>query len=284
MLVHPDVKGNITILLKQVSIPEVMDAVRDLYGYDYRSTTRGYMVLPATIQTRVFHLNYLDLQRVGVSKTRVSSGQVTQGSNSQYGDATNTSEAAAGASDNSGTSSEISGTAVLTRNESDFWLGIEKDIRTLVGEGPELSVVINRQSGVIVVRAMPPALRDVGEYLRKTQSTVTRQVVLEAKIVEVELNSAYQAGINWGAVLTHGGQQYFLGQTTPPNGFDGNPLTPSGGRVDVGPGNPVSGLVSSALGGAFTIAANTADFGAFIELLSAQGPARAYRRFTIRKR
>jgi MSHA biogenesis protein MshL len=275
MVVHPDVKGRITITLKQVTVGETLNAVRDVYGYDYRPIANGYMVLPATIQTRVFHLNYLDLQRVGVSKTRVSSGQVTQGSNSQYGDATNTSETAGGgSSDRNSTTSEISGTAVVTRNESDFWKGIEYDLKALVGAGTDRSVVINRQSGVILVRGMPSELRDVSEYLQKTQSTVTRQVILEAKVVEVELNSAYQAGINWGRVFADGGNQYFLGQTAPPGGFDVSPTTPSGGPVVVGPGNAVTSAVTSALGGAFTIAANTANFSAFIELLSAQGRTR----------
>src|SRR5215475_9740403 len=127
MLVHPDVKGRISISLKQVTVAETLAAVRDLYGYDYRPTAHGYMILPATVQTRVFHLNYLDLQRIGVSKTRVSSGQITQGSNSSYGD-TNTSEASNQNSDKNSTQSEISGTAVLTRTESDFWAALETDI------------------------------------------------------------------------------------------------------------------------------------------------------------
>jgi MSHA biogenesis protein MshL len=268
MLVHPDVKGSISIQLKQVTIPEVLEAVRDLYGYDFRPTANGYMVLPASVQTRVFHLNYLDLQRSGVSRTRVTSGQITQ---SQLDDASQ-GAAAPGGEDSSSTTSEISGTAVLTRNESDFWKGIEADLRALIGDAAGGSVVINRQSGVIVVRAMPPALRDVAEYLRKTQSTVTRQVVLEAKIVEVELSSAYQAGINWGAVFSNG--KYFVGQSAPPLGFDVGPTTATGDPVTVGPGNPVTNLVTQTLGGAFTFAANTTDFSAFIELLNAQGRTR----------
>ena len=277
MMIHPDVNGRVTVALKQVTILETLDAVRDLYGYDYRPTAHGYLILPATVQTRVFHLNYLDLQRTGVSKTRVSSGQITQGSNSQYGDGGGSGggEGAGNQGNDKGsTQSEISGTAVLTRNDSDFWAGIETDIHTLVGEAAGHNVVINRQSGVIVVRAMPAELRDVSEYLTKTQSTVTRQVVLEAKVVEVELSSAYQAGINWGRVFHDGSRQYFLGQSAPPGGFGVNPLSPTGDTVTVGPGNPIDNLVTSALGGAFTIAANTADFGAFIELLSAQGRTR----------
>ncbi len=66
MLVHPDVKGRITLTLKQVTIEGALEAARDLYGYDYRAMGNGYLVLPATVQTRVFQLNYLDLHRVGV--------------------------------------------------------------------------------------------------------------------------------------------------------------------------------------------------------------------------
>ena len=271
ILLHPGVTGRISLSLKQVTMEEALEAVRDLYGYDYRPVRNGYEILPATLQTRVFHLNYIDLTRSGVSKTRVSSGQVSQGSNSQYGSRTAARSGSSG-DDGTGTSSDVSGTAVLTHNQSDFWAGILGDLKIIAGEGADHSVVINRQSGVIVVRAMPDELRNVAAYLRETQQTVTREVVLEAKIVEVHLTEAYQAGINWAAVLNSGGnKQYFLGQSTPPNGFDGNPLTPSGNPVTVGPGNPVTGLLTNTLGGAFTIAANFPDFGAFIELLGAQG-------------
>jgi MSHA biogenesis protein MshL len=225
----------------------------------------------------VFHLSYLDLQRYGVSKTRISSGQITQGGNSSYSNGASASATGAeqSSTDQSGKPAiDISGTSVLTRVDSDFWSGIEADLHTIVGASPDHSVVINRQSGVIIVKAMPNELRDVGDYLNKTSETVTRQVVLEAKIVEVELNDAYQAGINWAGVLKDGGKQYFFGQAAPPGGFDVDPLTPRGSPVTVAPGNPISGFVQNTLGGAFTVAANFGDFNAFIELLGSQGRTR----------
>ena len=42
MLVHPDVNGRVTLQLKQVTVEEALDAVRDLYGYDYRRVSTGY--------------------------------------------------------------------------------------------------------------------------------------------------------------------------------------------------------------------------------------------------
>ena len=276
MLVHPDVSGRITLTLKRVTLKEVLDATRDLYGFDYRPVAHGYLILPANIQSRMFHLSYLDLQRFGVSKTRISSGQITQGGNSQYGSnlAAGPTQTSADTDKDGKPAVDVSGTSVLTRADSDFWAGISTDLHAIVGDKPGRSVVINRQSGVIIVHGMPAELRDVGDYLAKTSETVTRQVVLEAKVIEVQLSHAYQAGINWAAVLQNGNSHYTIGQTAPPNGFDVNPLTPTGSPITIGPGNAISSLAGKTLGGAFTVAADFADFNAFIELLSVQGRTR----------
>ncbi|HKQ84747.1 MAG TPA: pilus (MSHA type) biogenesis protein MshL [Steroidobacteraceae bacterium] len=273
MLVHPEVTGRVSLRLKQVTVAEALEAVRDLYGYDFHRVATGYMVLPATVQTRIFHLNYLDVQRAGISKTRVSSGQVSQSAGSD-GNTTQPGSNTGGESGSSDTKQELSGTAVMTQSTSDFWASIEANLKLMIGSDADHNVVINRQSGVIVVRAPPTQLRDVAEYLQRTQATVTRQVVLEAKIIEVELNDAYQAGVNWAAVLTHGNDTYFLGQRSPQGGFEQNPLLPDGPRIPVAPGNPVGGFLSDTLGGAFTLAADFTDFNAYIDLLGVQGKTR----------
>lgn len=288
MLVHPEVGGRISLTLKHVTIEEVLEAARDLYGYDYRRTSTGFMVLPAAVQSRVFHLSYLDLKRFGVSNTRISSGQVTQsGNNSTYGNTVSGGPVTQAATDPTGRPLDVTGTSVVTRGDSDFWTGIEADLHALIGSKPGRSVVINRQSGLIVVHAMPNELRDVSEYLEQTARTVTRQVVLEAKIVEVDLSDGYQAGINWGALLQHGGSTYLFGQSAPASGFQANPFTTApqsnpylpptaSGGVNVQPGTstPLTGFVSNPISGAFTIAANFADFNTFIQLLSSQGHTR----------
>jgi MSHA biogenesis protein MshL len=268
MLVHPDVKGRVSLSLKQVTLAEALEAARDLYGYDYRPMANGYVIMAPAPQTRVFQLNYLDMQRTGVSRTRVSSGQVTQGSSSSA------SEGGSGTEDEKTQTSSTTGTAVLTRNDSDFWKGIETDIAMLVSTDPKNSVVINRNSGVVMVRAYPAELRAVGDYLRKTQSTITRQVILEAKVIEVELNSGFQAGINWSTLVTKGNKTGFFGQRSPNGGFDANPLSPTGDRVPVTPGIPVVGQIIDSLGGAFSFAFDSTDFNALIELLDSQGRTR----------
>jgi MSHA biogenesis protein MshL len=279
LLVHPQVSGTISLSLKQVTVREVLEAVKELYGYDYRNVATGYMVMPATVQTRLFHVSYLDVSRSGVSRTRVSSGQLTQGGNQQYGSGGSGGNSMSqpqqsDSGDGKTPQVEGTGTSVMTRQEADFWGMLEQTVRAMVGTGPDRNVVVSPQSGVVMVHASPSQLRDVGDYLRSTEQAMTRQVILEAKIIEVELGDAYQAGVNWGAVLTQGSRQYFLGQTSPRMGFDANQLQQSGAPINVGPGNPVTNLANAALGGAFTLAADFADFGAFIELLGLQGNTR----------
>ena len=136
--------------------------------------------------------------------------------------------------------------------------------------------MINRQSGVIVVRAMPNELRDVADYLAKTETTVTRQVVLEAKMIEVELSDAYQAGINWAAVLTRG--QPTSTSSVRRRRAAASTATCSRPRnvpVTVAPGQSRSTASSPMRSAAPSRSPPTlTDFNAFIELLGLQGRTR----------
>ena len=78
MIVHPDVEGSISLHHKNVTIPEVMSVLRDVYGYEFNQTSAGFQVLPVRLQSRIFYVNYLNLKRTGSSRMNVSSGQITQ--------------------------------------------------------------------------------------------------------------------------------------------------------------------------------------------------------------
>ena len=58
-------------------------------------------------------------------------------------------------------------------------------------------MTVNQMSGLVVVRGLPKELRQIESLLRSMQISVERQVIIEAKIIEVELNSGSQQGINW---------------------------------------------------------------------------------------
>ena len=73
MVVHPNVKGRITLDLKNVSINEVMDVVKDAYGFDYEKTHTAYHVYPNAIRSKIFKVDYLAIKRAGGIEEKASS-------------------------------------------------------------------------------------------------------------------------------------------------------------------------------------------------------------------
>ena len=276
LIVHPEVDGTVTLALKQVTLPEVLDTMRDVYGYDYRRTGGTYVVLPATLQARVFEIDYLNLTRGGSSRTRVSSGQMTQtksdSGNSAFSESS--SDATAGGSEQA----ETTGSVIDTINNSDFWADLQATLTAIIGTGEGRQIVVNAQSGVVFARGMPEELRAIGEYLARIHGAAKRQVVLEAKIIEVTLSDGFQAGVNWAAVQQQTDGDVITGGNLSGGGQLGStpPLSPplAGQPLPIAPGNPVTGFGSQTLGAAFALALDIGDFNAFVELLETQGDTR----------
>jgi MSHA biogenesis protein MshL len=292
MVVHPDVDLAISLELRNVTVEEVMEIVRDIYGLEYRRTSAGYIVHPPRLENRVYEISYLDINRRGSSRTRVSSGQATDNpdayredrttSRTRTGSRAQESEFEATWDDEgryitrSGSRSEErpSGTVIHTETEANFWAGLQVAIEGVLDTREDRSVMINPLSGVISVRAMPHEHRAVAELLDAIQSSVQRQVILEAKIVEVELRDGFQSGINWTALSRTGNRLFGFGQVAGQDMFNDGVSAIAGSTVPVQPGTRVSGFDTSAFGGSGVITADTGDFNAFIELLETQGSTR----------
>jgi MSHA biogenesis protein MshL len=268
MVVHPEVSGNISLSLRRVALEEVMQIVHRVYGYEYEKTSSGYLVLPARLQARTFHVNYLNLQREGESQTRVSAGELAQGDDS--GPQTN------GGSNDQESRPQAFGTRVQTRTVSDFWSELDASLSAIVGEAEGRAVVLSPQASLVVVRAMPSELREVEQYLSDVQASMNRQVILEARILEVRLDEGFQSGINWAQLLESDGDVSVIGQRSSglfqdeAGRFSANDLLGDDGQ-SFSPFDPVGGLDNSAFGGVFSAAVRLGDFAAFIELLERQG-------------
>lgn len=290
MLVHPDVSGSISANLKDVTLVETLEAVRDMYGYDYRIDGARISIRPLTMQTRMFQVNYLTAHRRGMSNTRVSSTSVADAGNNN-----NNSNANGGGGQGFGNQGGQNGqdgtgqdgqrqrnsTDVQTLSDNDFWKDLKESIVAIVGtlEGGR-SVVVSPQSGVLVIRAMPDELRNVDAYLKATQLSVDRQVILEAKILEVELSDSYQSGINWASFASFRGgtaNRVSGGMISP--GANLAPLPYGGGQpavINNGQGLAAStgfslSNAASAAGSLFGFAFQTNNFAALITFLESQG-------------
>ena len=203
MLMHPDVAGTLSVTLRGVTVTEALEAIRDVYGYDFKIDGRRITIYAPTLQTRIFTVNYPHSQRVGNSELRVSPGAALQaaGSSATGGSATPASGSQQG-----------EGSRVSTTSKTDVWAELAAAAQAMVGTGAGRSVVVSPQAGIMAVRAMPEELRQVDKFLKAAQIAVERQVMLEAKIVEVELRDGYQSGIDWSALKSRG--SYVTGMGT----------------------------------------------------------------------
>lgn len=86
-------------------------------------------------------------------------------------------------------------------------------------------VVANRESGVLSIFATQRQHERVQEFIDRVMGSARRQVLIEATVVEVELSSSYQQGINWQRL--QGAGNTGLSITTQPIG----PNTLPGGAV-----------------------------------------------------
>lgn len=278
MLVHPAVSGQLSVTLKGVTLREALDAIREVYGFDYAVDGRRVTVFPPTLQTRVFTINALALQRSGRSEVRISSGAAPVGSqNSNAGSTGAGSAPTPGGGTNTVLQQESS--HLSTKVANDFWGETAAALKALVGNADGRTVITSPQTGTVAVRAMPDELRHVEAWLKATRIAVERQVMLEAKIVEVELREGYQSGIDWSRVGDHGA----IGQTSV------NPSIPSGVGSIINPlvsntrGLPTLSTgtqqpawpdlipLPSAGGGTFGLALSRGGFQALLSFLESHG-------------
>ncbi len=286
ILVHPDVQGNVSANLKDVTLFEALDAVREMYGYDYKVEGTRISIRPLTMQTRMFQVNYLTGNRKGSSNLRVSStsvnsaGTSTSGQSSGSGNSQSQPQPQPG---QPGQGGQVQDSAnVSMSSDSDFWKELKESLVAIVGGNADgRKVVLSPQSGVVVVRAMPEELRNVDAYLKATQLSVDRQVILEAKIIEVELNDNFQTGVNWASFASiKSGHTNRISTGFLAPGSSLAPLPFAGGQPPTIT-NGASGLAAStgfglssaanAAGSMFGLALQTSNFAAMISFLESQG-------------
>ena len=278
MVVHPAVKDQISVNLRDVTVFEALDTIREVYGYEYKLQGNRILIEPLGLQTRVYQVNYLMGQRKGQTEVRVTSGAVSDSSN------TGPTAQPTATNGTSATGRSLESSRISTTSNNDFWAEIDAALRAIVGKEGGRNVVMSPQAGVIVVRALPAELRGVAEFLKTMQVVIERQVMLEAKIIEVQLSDSHQTGVNWAA-FRQGANSRVAGGVLGP----GAALTPSGtisaftsrnpdGTVSTSsllssnpaaPGSIVAGTGTP--GTLFGLAFQTSNFAALINFLETQG-------------
>ncbi|MCZ4373861.1 pilus (MSHA type) biogenesis protein MshL [Vibrio diazotrophicus] len=268
--IHPMVDGTVTVNLSEVTLDEVLDVVRDLYGYQVEKVGKVIQVYPAGLRTVTIPVDYLQFKRSGRSLTTITTGTIT---NTDTNSSSDSSSSSSNSSNNnnsnnsdSNATSDRGGTEIETLSESDFWPQLQTAVAQLVGSGRGQSVVVTPQASVITLRAYPDEIREVRRFLGISQERMHRQVIMEAKILEVTLNDGYQQGINWSKMFTSNGVNYRIGtgDTSGANTALSNGL----GSIASLPG---IGTIGTLLGGQTNIVMSSGSFESVLSFMATQG-------------
>ncbi len=260
--VHPGVAGQISVELKNVTLTEVLAVVGDMYGFDVQRKGNVFHVYPAGLRTETIPVNYLMMSRRGLSRTSVSTGGVASNdnnssNNNNFDNANNnTNNSTSNRSSNGSSNSDSNGTRIETDTNSDYWTDLRDTLQTLIGSGDGRAVITSPQAGLVTIRAYPKELKAVREFLNQSESHLKRQVVLEARILEVSLNEGYEQGVDWSGLSAS---------------WDGNKGITGGGSLTPSTIANTPNQIFSALGGGAGFKISDGNFNVAVNLLKTQG-------------
>lgn len=274
VIVPDGLEGRVTINLKNVTLVEALQAISDSHGHTFRIDGNKVTIASNALTTRVFKVNYLTGNRQGSSQLRVQSGSFenVQGAAASGGGGQPSTPGAASPSGASGSGSPTDSSRVSMSSNEDFWRDTKSTLSTLIsGEGR--SVVMNPAAGVIVVRAFPKEIALLEQYLKAIQVSVQRQVMIEAKIVEVSLSDGSQSGINWSVFGTRGDGSWNAGVVSPSSNLgQTGPVGDSNVTVGSLANTTLTTLATRALGtGFYGLAFQGANFAGVLNFLETQG-------------
>ncbi|MCX4048135.1 pilus (MSHA type) biogenesis protein MshL [Aeromonas caviae] len=261
--VHPGVAGVISVELKDVTLQEALATVGDMYGFDVQRKGNVFHVYPAGLRTETIPVNYLMMARRGLSRTSVSTGGVTandnnNGNNNNFDNGLNNSgnNNSQGNTASGDNNTNSNGTRIETDSNNDYWTDLRDALQTLIGTGEGRAVITSPQAGLVTVRAYPKELKAVREFLDQSGEHLKRQVVLEARILEVSLNEGYEQGVDWSGLSAS---------------WDGGKGITGGGSLMDSPIASTPNQIFRALGGGAGFTISDGNFNVAVSLLKTQG-------------
>jgi MSHA biogenesis protein MshL len=258
--VDPQVRGTVNTSLRNATLQQALTAVLP-QGATYQIQDNIIRVGLARMSTRIFALDYVALSRVGTASTVI---QRRLGASGAGANAFSTASASAIGSGIAGSGGADFITAVSV---ADVWEEIRVATEALVFDTPAGAVnqatqnqgiapgagnlgstgrpysrvgqdgkrlIINPMAGTITVTALSPQLDEIDVFIRTFEASIQRQVLIEAKIVEVNLDRSFEFGIDWNALARAGTAGLTVRSSSTPRSSGNVELTLSGGAGSIG--------------------------------------------------
>ena len=177
-----DVEGYISVEFHNLPLAQAMSAMLDSLELYWEKDKN--LIKVKRWKTRTFTVDYLRLVRSG------------QGSS-----LANVNSSVSGGSEGGGSSNSEDGTFELTQEDSvKFWDELAEQLESMVSEDGR--IVINRMSGTIQITDLHSRVSEIAQYIGDINQAIHRQVEIDVRIVEVELNDDFSLGIDWSLITS----------------------------------------------------------------------------------
>ena len=185
----PDVQGTFRGELKDVTPRQALDMILQPHGYDYSVQGNLIRVFKRRLETRRFDLNYVVTRRTAL-RTLSASSAITPAE---------------------GSSAEVTDT-----DAADVFTDLATGVQTLLS--PQGRFNMDRKAALLQATDFPERLDQIQLYLDAVHNRATRQVQIQARVIEVVLDDLFAAGLNWPLLLKRAGDAVSLTQTITPTG------------------------------------------------------------------
>lgn len=206
----PRVRGGVFFSAYNQPFAKVMERLADLAGLRYLLVDNTLRVMPDEPYTQEYRVDYLNLNRSSERDVAISTNVFD--SDVGVGNSGNTARTRTGSGDNHFTA------RVKSSANADFWGELEKNLASIIAthgqstgaSGKEKAAdkgtfSLNRQTGMVTVYGNGRQHRAIERFITQTKRMARLQVLIEARIVEVELGEQFRSGINWRTLFDKGG-------------------------------------------------------------------------------
>jgi MSHA type pilus biogenesis protein MshL len=197
--VYDDIQGLVTINAIDQTLPQILDRISRQSAIRYQIKDDSLIVGADTPYLQTYTVPYMNMKRDSMGQVSMSTQIASGGTIDVQG---------GGSRSGGGNNSTLS---VTNSSAYDFWRTLFINIKSIIGDkvvsaGQDLSsdnVSVNRETGFISVRATSKQHAEVQEFIDQVVGSAQRQVLIEATVVEINLNDTFNAGIDWSRIATN---------------------------------------------------------------------------------
>lgn len=187
-----DIAGKVSVDLKDVTIDEALKDLLSPMGLEFTRDGRTIHITKQKLQTRIFALNYISTRRSGESQVAATSGGGTSTAAGAAGTTAPAAPTAGGAAAGADQSTGFS--RVKGEDSTDLWKEVEENLKKLLS--PQGTYTINKMAGIVVASDFPSQLDRLARYFDAVETSVRRQVLIQAEILEITLTEDFGYGID----------------------------------------------------------------------------------------